>query len=345
MGAFASGLNLPYRANTWERCEQMKVLVTGSTSMIGQHVVRLLVARGDSVTTLQRSPTDTENVTNVMGSITNVEAVERAVAGVDGVIHLAAKVDIGGDLDEFISANVEGTTNIISAARAAGATRFVHTSTPSVAHSGESIVGSSAQPADPNSTTGHYATTKAMAEKLALAASTDQMPIVAIRPHLVIGPGDTQLVERVVDRARNKRLPIVGSGLALVDATWVDNAADALVRALDRVPHLGGRALVVSNGEPRTVHELLSRITTAAGVEWSPRRVPSKVAIAGGRLIEGFWELTGRDDEPPITAFAAEQFSTAHWFDQRETREALQWAPEVSLAEGWERLASHYRSL
>ena len=181
-----------------------------------------------------------------------------------------------------------------------------------------------------------------MAEQLALAASTEDMPIVAIRPHLVIGPGDTQLVERILDRAKSGRLPIVGSGLALIDATWVDNAADALVAALDKAPELGGRALVVSNGEPRTVHELIARITAAAGVEWNPRRVPTKFAIAGGRLVEKIWEVTNRDDEPPMTGFAAEQFSTAHWFDQRETREALDWAPTVSLEEGWRRLAEHY---
>ncbi len=314
--------------------------------MIGKLIVERLLARGDEVTTLQRSPSglaNREGVIEVLGSITNITTVEEAVAGQDGVIHLAAKVDIVGALDEFVAINVEGTTNLISAARASGVSRFVHTSTPSVAHGGASIVGSGADPADPDSTSGHYATTKAMAEKVALAASTPEMPIVAIRPHLVIGPGDTQLVERILDRARSGRLPIVGSGLALIDATWVDNAADALIAALDRAPELGGRALVVSNGEPRTVHELIARITEAAGVEWNPRKVPTKFAIAGGRLVEKIWEITNREDEPPMTGFAAEQFSTAHWFDQRETREALDWTPTVSLEEGWQRLAEHYQ--
>lgn len=320
----------------------MRVLVTGSTSMIGKHVVHHLLARGDQVTTLQRSASGISNVAEIRGSITDFDAVAEAVSGQDAVVHLAAKVDIMGDYEDFVAVNVEGTVNLISAAREAGVTRFVHTSTPSVAHGGESIAGAGASPADPGSASGHYATTKAMAEKLALAESTDAMPIVAIRPHLVIGPGDTQLVERILDRARSGRLPLIGSGLALVDATWVDNAADALVAAVDQCPNLGGRALVVSNGEPRTVHELIARITDAAGVEWGPSRVPSKVAIVGGRLIEKIWETTGRTDEPPMTGFAAEQFSTAHWFDQRETRAALAWTPAIRLAEGWKVLANHY---
>ena len=322
--------------------EAVRVLVTGSTSMIGKAVVDRLIARGDDVSTLQRNPSGRSDVAEVQGSITDIDAVQHAVAGQDAVIHLAAKVDIMGDLDEFVQINVEGTTNMISAAREAGITRFVYISTPSVAHGGDSIMGAGADPADPDSTTGHYATTKAMAEKLALAESSDAMPVVAIRPHLVIGPGDTQLVERILDRARSGRMPLIGNGLSLVDVTWVDNAADAMIAALDQCPNLGGQAFVVSNGEPRTVHELIGRITRAAGVVWSPRSVPRKVAILGGTLAEKIWELTGRDHEPPMTAFGAEQLSTAHWFDQRATREALQWEPQVSLAEGFERLAEHY---
>jgi len=228
----------------------MRVLVTGATSMIGRMVAERLLARGDEVTVLQRSPSDLPGVRQVNGSITDPDVVTMAVNGQQGVIHLAAKVDIVGSWDDFASVNVEGTTTMLSGAKAAGVNRFVYISTPSVAHGGEPLIGVGAEPADPESTRGHYATSKAMAEQLALAASTEAMPVVAIRPHLVIGPGDTQLVGRIVDRARQGRLPLIGSGLALVDTTWVDNAADAMVAALDRAPEIAGEAFVISNGEP-----------------------------------------------------------------------------------------------
>lgn len=321
----------------------MRILLTGATSMIGRETVRRLRARGDVVTVLQRSEfADADEC--IRGSVTDPEVVARAAANQDAVIHLAAKVDIFGSLDEFMAVNVEGTKNVIAAAQDAGVGRFVFVSSPSVAHSGSSIVGGGAGPADPTSTGGHYATTKAMAEVHALAQSSDSMAIMAIRPHLVIGPGDTQLVERLIDRAESGRLPLVGSGLALVDVTWIDNAADALVAAVDRAPNLGGQALVVSNGEPRTVEELFTRITSAAGVDWSPRRVPAKVAIGAGTVIERVWERLSREDEPPMTGFAAEQLATAHWFDQTRTREALDWTPTVSLDEAWPLMAAHYGS-
>jgi nucleoside-diphosphate-sugar epimerase len=95
---------------------------------------------------------------------------------------------------------------------------------------------------------------------------------------------------------------------------------------------------VVSNGEPRTVHELVARITDAAGVDWRPRHVPTSVATVAGGLAERLWGRLGRTDDPPMTSFLAEQLSTAHWFDQRETRATLGWEPDVSLADGFERL-------
>lgn len=318
-----------------------RVLVTGATSMIGRAVVERLLARGDHVSTLQRSPSGLAT-SEFTGSVTDANVVDQAVAGQDAVIHLAAKVDLVGDWEDFVSVNVEGTSTVLAAAREAGIKRFVYVSSPSVAHGGESIVGEGAAPANPDGTRGSYATSKAMAEQIALSASDDALSVVAVRPHLVIGPGDTQLVERIVDRARQGRLPLIGSGLALIDTTWVDNAADALIAAGDRATDLGGRAFVVSNGEPRTVHELFARITSAAGVEWTDRSVPKAVAIAGGRVVEQVWDRTDRDDDPPMTAFGAEQLSTAHWFDQRETREALEWTPKVSLAEGFARLADFY---
>ncbi|MEM9463757.1 MAG: NAD-dependent epimerase/dehydratase family protein [Actinomycetota bacterium] len=321
----------------------MRVLVTGATSLLGNHTAAALQRAGHQVRTLQRRASGIDGAEDHRGSITDPDVVAAAMAGIDGVIHLAAKVDPIGRWEDFAAINIDGTTLVHEAAADAGVARFVHVSSPSVAHDGSSISGEGAAPADPDRARGHYARSKATAERDLLAASTDALPVVAIRPHLVIGPGDTQLIGRIIDRAGQGRLPLVGSGLALVDTTWVDNAADALVAALDVVPEVAGQAFVVSNGEPRTVHELFARITAAVGISWEPRSVPVSVAIAGGATAEAMWARTGRDGEPPMTAFGAEQLSTAHWFDQRTTRQALGWRPRVSLAEGWERLAAHHR--
>jgi nucleoside-diphosphate-sugar epimerase len=128
----------------------------------------------------------------------------------------------------------------------------------------------------------------------------------------------------------------------LIDSTYVDNAADALVAALDRCDEVAGRAFVVTNGQPRPIAEIMGRIVLAAGLEPPTRHVPTAIAMAGGRLLDRFWARTGRTDEPPMTEFVAEQMSTAHWFDQRETRRSLAWEPAVSLDEGFTRLHEWY---
>ena len=319
----------------------MKVLVTGATSLIGTEVVRSLVARGDEVTTFQRRPAGLDTA-EVLGDITDVDTVTRATDGMDAVIHLAALVSVVGAWPAFEAVNVQGTANVLAAARAAGVTRFVHISSPSVAHHGTSLAGEGAGPAAPDRARGHYARSKAIAEELVLGGAGRGMAVVALRPHLVWGPGDTQLIGRIVERAEQGRLALIGHGAALIDTTYLDNAVEAIVAALDRAPDLDGRAFVVSNGQPRTVRELFTRICAAAGVAPPRLRVPFPVARAGGAVAERVWARLGRDDDPPMTTFLAEQLATAHWFDQRETRDALAWRPTVSLDDGFDRLAAWY---
>ena len=166
------------------------------------------------------------------------------------------------------------------------------------------------------------------------------MRVVAVRPHVVWGPGDTQLVGRIVDRARAGRLPVLGAGAALIDTTYVDNAVDALVAALHADPAAYGEAYVVTNGEPRPVLELLDGICAppASRRRDGTSRRPSLARPAA--LLDVAWAAAAVPGEPPMTRFVAEQLSTAHWFDQRRTREALGWPPTVSLDEGLARLAA-----
>lgn len=315
----------------------MRVLVTGASSLLGAETARRLLARGNEVRVFQRRPTGLD-VQELLGDVGNPAATENAVRDVDGVVHLAAKVGIVGTWPEYEQTNVRGTTNLIDAARSAGVTRFVHVSSPSVAHSGASLMGAGAGTAEPDAARGAYARSKALAELAALAAHREAFSVVAIRPHLVWGPGDTQFVGRIVDRARRGRLAVIGSGAALIDTTYIDNAADALVAAVERAPQIGGRALVVSNGQPRPVREIFNRIMAAAGLEPIRRTIPATLARTGASAVEQAWMRSGREGEPPITRFIAEQLSTAHWFDQRETRRSLEWAPSVGLNEGFARL-------
>jgi nucleoside-diphosphate-sugar epimerase len=314
----------------------VRILVTGASSLLGRHVALQLAERGDVVTCFQRSDSGT-GLAQVRGDVRDADALASAADGHDAVVHLAALVAPRATWSDAYGVNVTGTVNAQRAASRCG--RFVHVSTPSVAFRNTAAVGAGA---DSSTYSGRdvYARSKAVAERLVLEEM--DVPTVVVRPHLVWGPGDTQLVGRIIERARQRRLVVPDHGRALIDTTYVDDAAAAIVAALDRaVPGSDAcaKAWVVTGSDPRPVIDLLSGILGAAGLESSIRSVPGPLAGLAGRAVDRFW----RDDEPPFTYFAVRQLSVAHWFDQREVQRVLDWTPRVSVDEGLRRLAQWFR--
>jgi nucleoside-diphosphate-sugar epimerase len=321
--------------------QKMKVLVTGATSMIGRITVQELLRCGHEVRILQRGDSDLD-VEIVRGDIRNPAIVNQAVAGCDVVIHAAAKVGLRGTYAEFYDINVKGTENMVNAAVDAGCRGIVYVSSPSVSYSRIPVNGALNPPAT-DDVLGHYSKTKSLAERAVTAES--RIATVAIRPHLVWGIGDAQLVGRIVDRAKQQRLVLVNRGEAIVDTTYIDNVADALVAAAERIgvqENLRGKVLVVSNGEPRTVASLVSSICEAAHISCTPRNIGLRAAVWIGAIIELIFKLRP-NAEPPLTKFTAYQLGISHWFDISETCELLQWAPRISLDEGFQRLAESYK--
>jgi 2-alkyl-3-oxoalkanoate reductase len=324
----------------------VKVLVTGATSLLARTTAEILLARGDDVVCLQRGQS-TVAAEQVSADIRDTTAVQRAAAGCDAIIHAAAKVGVVGSWDDYRAINVDGTNNVLAAARSAAIERLVYVSSPSVAHGGDAIAGLGAEPPVLGRKNAFYAESKAMAEQAALAANASGLAVVAIRPHLVWGPGDTQLVGRIVDRAKSGRLALVGGGAALIDTTYITNAAESLVAALDRVrpgAACAGRAYVIANGEPRPIRDLVAGICAAANVPFAPRDVPLTVAKVAGSVVERAWKITRRTTEPPLTRFLAEQLGTAHWFDPRPARDDLGWTPRVTIDDGLAVLAAWFKN-
>ena len=323
--------------------------MTGTGSLLLGGLASELLRRGDEVVCLQRRPAafmGHQNAHEVLADICNSDAVALAAKGCDAIIHGAARVGVVGSQKEFYDPNVLGTENILRAAEQQSISRLVFVSTPSVAHTGASLVGAPAGQAEIGRSRSYYAESKAIAERTVLNARNSQLAVVAIRPHLVWGPGDTQLVGRIVERAKSGRLAVVGTGNALVDSTYIDNAISAHIAALDAL-HIGsacdGKAYVVSNGEPRTVNELMRSMCESAGVPFEPRHLSLTLGIRLGALVERLWPLM-QSSEPPITRFIAEQLGTAHWFDQRVVHNDLKWAPSVTLDEGFKQLTQWFAS-
>ena len=330
----------------------MRVLVTGGGGFLGGAVVDALLARGDDVASVARSDHPhlrDRGVTTFRGDLADPGVAACAVAGADVVVHAAARAGIAGTDAQFRRSNVDATRALLAACRAAGVRRFVFTSTPSVVHTGGDIAGGDESMPYATRFDAAYPRTKAEAERLVLAADSADLATVALRPHLVWGPGDTQLVPRILARARAGRLRLVGDGRAVIDTTYVDDAADAHLAAVDAIgpgAACAGRAYFVTSGDPRPVHELVDGILAAGGLPPEHRTVPRAVAVGAGAVVETVWGLLGRvpalpfdPGEPPMTRFLARQLATDHWFDISAARRDLDWSPRTSLDDGFARLA------
>jgi nucleoside-diphosphate-sugar epimerase len=263
--------------------------------------------------------------------------------GFDAVFHNAAKAGAWGSYDSYHQANVVGTQNVLDACRAHGIGKLVYTSTPSVTHRATHPVEGGTAETVPYGEhfQAHYATTKTIAEKAVLAANDASLATIALRPRLIWGPGDNQILPRLVERANAGRLRIVGDGGNKVDTTYIDNAAQAHLDAFDHLAPgaaCAGKAYFISNGEPWPMRDVLNGLLRAAGAPIVSKRLPFRVAYAVGVICEGLWLALPLKGEPPMTRFLAEQLSTSHWYSMAPATRDFAYVPKVTMAEGLERL-------
>jgi nucleoside-diphosphate-sugar epimerase len=261
--------------------------------------------------------------------------------GCDHVFHVAAKVEMWGRIEPFRRANVIGTGNILGAMRRHAVATLVFTSSPSVVHDGGDIEGEDESLPYAESYGAAYPETKAEAERMVLAANSPDLATTALRPHLIWGPEDANLVAKVVERARSGQLRLVGDGSNLVDTVYIDNAVDAHLQAAARLgpgAACAGRAYFITNDDPRPLKEIINGIVTAAGLEPVEKTVSLKTAVRVGKVFEAIHRLVPATGDPRMTPFIAKNLATAHWYDISAARRDLGYAPRVSFDEGMVRL-------
>ena len=330
----------------------MKILVTGGGGFLGQALCRGLRTRGHEVVSFNRGrypALAAIGVQQVQGDLALRDAVIAAAAGCDAVFHNAAKAGAWGSYRSYYDANVVGTQNVIEACRIHGIGKLVYTSTPSVTHRKTHPVEGGTADTVPygEQLKAPYAATKLLAEKLVLAANDMQLATVALRPRLIWGVGDNQLLPRLVERAKAGRLRFVGDGDNRIDTTYIDNAAQAHFDAFEHLAPgaaCAGRAYFISNGEPRTVRDIVNGLLQAAGAPAVEKTIPFGVAYAAGAVCEGLWHVLPLKGEPPMTRFLAEQLSTTHWYDMAPARRDFGYVPRVTIDEGLARLATACRN-
>lgn len=322
----------------------MNVLVTGGGGFLGAAIVTQMAQRGDCVRSLSRNhyPALAElGIEQFQGDIADADAVQRAAKGCDAIIHVAALAGIWGKPGDFERINVDGTAQVIQACRKLAIPRLVYTSSPSVVFDGHDMAGVDESVPYPLHHEADYPRTKAVAERMVRQANDAQLATVSLRPHLIWGPEDNHLVPRLLQRARAGQLRRIGSTSPLIDSIYIDNAASAHVKALDRLAvgsPIAGKVYFLSQGEPLPLWDLVNRILATADLPPVTRSVPRGLALTAGILLEGVHGMLGWTHEPRMTRFLARELSTAHWFNIAAARRDLGYTVDVSIDEGLVRL-------
>jgi nucleoside-diphosphate-sugar epimerase len=317
----------------------LKILVTGGGGFLGSAICRQLSELGPQAVAYQRSPAShlaSGSIRSVQGDIVDHPGLLAAADGCGAVIHTAGKAGIWGKPSDFHRVNVDGTANVIEVCRALGIPILVHTSSPSIVHSGGDVSGADESLPIAEHFSAPYPESKAAAEKLVASANSDGLKTTALRPHLIWGPGDPHILPRLAEKARGGKLALPGPD-KVIDTIFVENAALAHVKALQELTseaRCAGKAYFVTNNEPLPQGEIIRKLLAALGIEVKIRAVPVGLAKTAGAICEATWRIFGLRSEPPVTRFSVEQLATAHWYDTRAAARDFGYLPEISIDRG-----------
>ncbi len=307
-----------------------KILVTGGTGFLGRHIVERLIARGDKVRVLARNidiELSAQGVEFVEGSLLESKDVREAIKGVKYVFHLAGRVERDPDqAHKMYELHVDGTRRLLDALRGSKLLKKVIVASTSgtvgVSDEPDFIANDDSPMAEQVVNNWPYYLSKIYAERVCKRYFDEHgLPIVLMRPTLLLGPGDhrTSSTGDVVKFLQRKIPTLMTGGLSFVD---VRDTADAFISALE-------------NGEPGesyllgaknlTVSEFMNELEFISGVPGPKLPMPSDAAITGARLLDGALRLVGkRSALDPITV----EMATHYWYiDSTKAERALGFTP------------------
>lgn len=318
-----------------------RIVVTGGSGFVGKALCRALLCEGFDVLSLSRRPVpdlEEEGVRSFLGDLANERLpLEELLVGVHAVFHTAAQVQMWGPYEDFFRVNVLATRRLLDACERAGCEYFIFTSSPSVIAGDDDLRGVDERVPYPSRHRAWYPATKAQAEREVLARGKEaKLKTIALRPHLIFGPGDSHLLPTIIDRARTGRLPIVGRGTNRVDVTFIEDCVAAhlcALSALEQNPSVSGEPFFISQGEPVSLWAFIDEVLARSGIGRLRKRVNERVAFWVALALERIYRLLPGQPEPPLTAFLVKEMSTEHFFDITNAREQLGFSPRYSVIE------------
>ena len=323
----------------------MRVLLTGGSGFLGSYVAEKLAGEGHVVRALVRPRSDKSVLSKIggmelaPGAVEEPASLEAALAGVDAVVHVAGIVKARRP-EDFFRVNAQGTKNLLDAAlKRGGLKRFVYVS--SLAAMGPSADGKPVpEDAEPRPVT-HYGRSKLEAER-AVLAKAGEIPVTVIRPPMIYGPRDRETLAFYTSVKRGV-LPMTGDGSNTLSITYVEDCADAVVRAVTHYDAPSGRAYFVEDGAVYVWRDALGEIEKALGRRAFVRiGMPMGVVKVAAAATQMWGALT--NTAQMLTLDKVNELTQQHWVCSGEgARRDLGWTAKVQWAQGVQQAVQWYR--
>jgi len=317
----------------------MKVLVTGASGFLGYSIARKLREQKYEVINFSRSHPEklaAIGVHTITGDLSSPEDIRDLFEKekFDVVFHVGGKIAMWGDWKDFFSINYLGTKVMLELAKVHGVKKFIYTSSPSVSFGNQDLLGVDEATAYPDKYYSMYAQSKSMAEQEVLKANSEDFLTCALRPHLIFGPGDENLIPRLLNAHRLGKLKRVGDGNNLVDVIYVENAADAHLKAFEKLTWnsgVDGKPFFIGQG-PVNLWNFIDQVMEKNDLPKVTKSISFNKAYTIGSIIEAGLKLTGQTKiDPPMTRFVAMQLAKSHYFSHEKAQHDLGWTPKISL--------------
>jgi len=324
-----------------------RILVTGATGFLGGGVARRLLAEGHDVLGTGRNlvkgnELKADGVEFQAADLSDAPSVRRLCKDRDIIIHSAALSSPWGRLEDFKTANVDATRNILDAVKECGAERLVHISSPSVYCSDEDQFNIPEDHAFTTAPLNYYIQSKIEAEEL---VASSEIPHIILRPRGIFGPGDPSIFPRLIDRMAKKKLPIVGRGNNVVDITYIDNVVHAtcLAALTENRDALGG-IYNITNGESVELWKFINELADKLELPRPTRHLPYKFLYGIGFILEGIHRLFLPEKEPRITRYGVVVLGRSTTLSIEKAKEELGYEPIVGVWEGLNRYVEWWRN-
>ncbi|GAA6620794.1 NAD-dependent epimerase/dehydratase family protein [Scytonema sp. NUACC26] len=315
----------------------MRVFVTGGSGFVGRNLITALVQRGIEVRSLVKWEAEIETIESygaipIFGDINDRQVLKSGMTGCTVVFHLAAKVDDWGNFEDFQEVNVCGTEQIIAVAKETGVSRLVYVSTDAVLITGKAIVNADETQRLPKKPLGFYALTKAKAETKVIAANSDKLTTVVVRPRFVWGKGDTTLLARFIRAIGNQEFAWISGGRYLTSTCHVKNLCEGLILASER--GRGGEIYFITDGAPVEFRSFITELLQTQGVEPGTNSLPRWLVWSWAWILEKVWTLLKLKSLPPITRTALSLIGSEVTVNDTKARRELSYIPVISRQEG-----------